>query len=58
MGDRLLRGTFPESNLRFAACQAAELCSEAIERHRGEWVSGWLLAEALTCSTLCTSLRG
>lgn len=52
MSDRLLRGTFPRSNLRFAVCQTAELCSEGIGRLDTDWIAGRLLSEALTCATL------
>jgi molecular chaperone Hsp33 len=52
MSDRLIRGAFPESSVRFAACETAELCSEGIERLQPDWISGWLLSEALTCATL------
>ncbi len=52
MNDRLIRGHLPQSNFRFALCQSAGLCSEALGRHQADWVSGWLLSEALTCATL------
>ena len=52
MNDRLIRGVFPEENIRFAACQAATLCNVAVSSHQADWVSGWLLSEALTCATL------
>jgi len=52
MPDLLIRGTFPEHNFRFSACQTAELCSEGIRRHQADWLSAWLLAEALTCAAL------
>ncbi|MCH8076239.1 MAG: Hsp33 family molecular chaperone HslO [SAR324 cluster bacterium] len=51
-GDRLLRGHLPGKNLRFAVCQCAALCSEAIGRHRADWIAGRLLGEALTCGVL------
>lgn len=52
MNDRLLRGHLPGKNLRFAVCQCATLCGEAIRRHQADWISGWLLAEALVCGVL------
>ena len=52
MSDRLVRGTFPGSNLRFAFCETARLCSEGIQRLNSDWISSWLLSEALTCATL------
>ena len=52
MSDRLLRGHLPGKNLRFALCQSAALCEEAIRRHRTDWISGWLLGEALACGVL------
>jgi molecular chaperone Hsp33 len=52
MSDRLIRGTFPQHQIRFAACQTAALCSDAIRRHQADWLSGWLLSEALTCAAL------
>jgi molecular chaperone Hsp33 len=52
MTDWLIRGTFPRHNYRFAVCQAAGLCEEAIQRHKADWLSGWLLSEALTCAAL------
>lgn len=52
MTDRLIRGTFPQHNFRFAVCQTAALCEEAIRRHHADWLSGWLLSEALTCAAL------
>ncbi len=52
MTDRLIRGTFPQHNFRFAVCQTATLCEEAIHRHKADWLSGWLLSEALTCAAL------
>lgn len=54
MNDRMLRGTFPQANLRFAVCQTAGLCGEAIRRHQADWLSGWLLSEALTCAALAS----
>lgn len=50
--DRLLRGHLPEQNLRFAVCQGAGFCGEAIRRHQADWISGWLLSEALACAAL------
>lgn len=52
MNDRLLRGTFPGLGIRFAVCQTARLCSEGIFRLKSDWISSWLLSEALTCATL------
>ena len=52
MSDRLLRGTFPNNNIRFAVCQTAQLCSDGIHRLKSDWISSWLLSEALTCATL------
>ncbi|MCZ6472439.1 MAG: Hsp33 family molecular chaperone HslO [SAR324 cluster bacterium] len=52
MRDRLLRGTFPSSNLRFAVCETRELCSEGLARLKSDWIAGWLLSEALTCAAL------
>lgn len=52
ISDRLLRGHLPGKNLRFAVCQCAALCDEAIRRHRADWISGWLLGEALACGAL------
>lgn len=52
MTDRLLRGTYPDSNLRFAVCETGGLCSEGIARLNSDWITGWLLSEALTCATL------
>lgn len=52
MGDTLIRGIFPETGMRFAYCQAAELCNEGMGRHQADLVSGWLLSEALVCATL------
>lgn len=59
MSDRMLRGMYPQANLRFAVCQTASLCGEAIRRHQADWLSGWLLSEALTCAALASvSLKG
>lgn len=59
MSDRMLRGTYPQANMRFAVCQTAALCGEAIRRHQADWLSGWLLSEALTCAALSSvALRG
>lgn len=52
MSDRLLRGQLPGKDLRFAVCQCADLCGEAIGRHQADWISGWVLGEALTCGVL------
>lgn len=54
MSDRLIRGVFPRQNVRFAVCQAAGLCEEAIRRHQADSISGWLLSEALTCAALAS----
>ena len=59
MSDRILRGTYPQLQMRFAVCQTAALCGEAIRRHQADWLSGWLLSEALTCATLSSvALKG
>lgn len=59
MSDRMLRGMYPQANMRFAVCQTATLCGEAIRRHQADWLSGWLLSEALTCATLASvALKG
>ena len=52
MSDQLIRGHFPEPGFRFAVCQAALTCTEAIRRHQADWLAGWLLSEALTCGIL------
>lgn len=52
MTDRLIRGLLPQCNFRFALCQGKALCNEALTRHRADWLSGWLLGEALVCATL------
>lgn len=52
MTDRLIQGIFPRHHFRFAVCQTAALCQEAIQRHKADWLSGWLLSEALTCAAL------
>lgn len=52
MSDHLVRGTFPKRNIRFAVCQTARLCTEGIHRLKSDWISSWLLSEALTCATL------
>lgn len=52
MTDRMIRGHFPALNIRFALCQAASLCSEAVRRHQADWISGWLLSEALASACL------
>ena len=52
MSDRLVRGTFPGSNVRFAICETARLCSEGVHRLNSDWISSWLLSEALTCAAL------
>ncbi len=52
MDDRLIRGFLPVSNIRFAICQTASLCSEAVRRHQADWMAAWLLSEALTASSL------
>jgi molecular chaperone Hsp33 len=59
MSDRMLRGTYPQAHMRFAVCQTATLCGEAIRRHQADWLSGWLLSEALTCAALSSiALKG
>jgi len=55
MTDQLLRGEFPESQIRFAFCEGAELCSEAVTRHQSDRISGWLLSEALLCAALLST---
>lgn len=52
MNDRLIRGFLPVSNIRFAICQAATLCTDAVRRHQADWMAAWLLSEALTASSL------
>ena len=52
MTDILLRGMLPEVKIRFAVCQAADVCGEALRRHNTDALSGWLLSEALTCAVL------
>ncbi|MDH4249213.1 MAG: Hsp33 family molecular chaperone HslO, partial [Deltaproteobacteria bacterium] len=52
MSDILLRGLIPEGNIRFAVCQASDVCGEAFRRHKPDALSGWLLSEALTCAVL------
>jgi molecular chaperone Hsp33 len=52
MTDRLIRGYFPAHDIRFALCQAADLCSEAVGRHQADWMAAWLLSEALVSATL------
>ncbi len=51
MSDRLLRGLLPRHDFRFSLCQCAALCNEGLARHRADWLSGWLLAEALVCAS-------
>ena len=59
MSDWLTRGIFPRRNIRFAVCQTAGLCAEAIARHGADWLSGWLLSEALTSGCLLSvTLKG
>jgi molecular chaperone Hsp33 len=52
MSDRLIRGFFTGQDIRFAVCQAADLCSEGVQRHQPDPLAAWLLSEALTCATL------
>lgn len=52
MSDRLIRGQFPAHGMRFAICQMADTCNEAVQRHQADRLSGWLLSEALTCAAL------
>ncbi len=52
MGDRLIRGHFPDLAVRFAVCQTAGLCSDAARRHQADPLAAWLLSEALTCAAL------
>ncbi len=52
MSDRLIRGYFPEPGIRFAVCQVAATCTDAVQRHGADWLAAWLLSEALTCATL------
>lgn len=55
MNDVLIRGVFPESSIRFAVCSADGLCSHAVHIHGADRLSGWLLSEALVCSTLLST---
>jgi molecular chaperone Hsp33 len=55
MTDQLLRGVFAESQIRFAYCDGAALCTEAATRHQSDRISGWLLSEALVCATLLST---
>lgn len=58
MSDQLVRGAFPESQIRFAYCSSAGLCTEGVMRHHSDFLSGWLLSEALVCATLlATTLK-
>jgi molecular chaperone Hsp33 len=52
MSDRLIRGHYPAHGIRFAVCQVAGTCTEAVQRHQADWLAGWLLSEALTCAVL------
>lgn len=52
MTDRLIRGIFPGHDIRFAVCDAAVLAGEAARRHQADWMSAFLLSEALTCACL------
>ncbi|MDH4224422.1 MAG: Hsp33 family molecular chaperone HslO [Deltaproteobacteria bacterium] len=56
MTDTLLRGIFPKSSIRFSITQAAGVCSEGIRMHGSDFVSGWLLGEALTTAVLLSTL--
>ena len=55
MSDSLVRGAFPESQIRFAYCRSTALCTEGVTRHHSDWISGWLLSEALVCATLLST---
>ncbi|MCH8882769.1 MAG: Hsp33 family molecular chaperone HslO [SAR324 cluster bacterium] len=55
MSDVLLRGTYPDHSIRFAVCRSTALCGEGIVRHKSDWVSGWLLSEALVCAVLLSA---
>src|SRR3972149_936896 len=55
MSDQLVRGAFPDSRIRFAICHSAALCTEGVTRHHSDWISGWLLSEALVCATLLSA---
>jgi molecular chaperone Hsp33 len=58
MSDQLVRGAFPESNIRFAYSNSAVLCTEGVTRHHADYLSAWLLSEALVCATLlATTLK-
>jgi len=52
MSDRLIRGYLPEHGVRFAVCQVAATCTDAVQRHHADWLAAWLLSEALACATL------
>lgn len=52
MSDRLIRGLLAEQSVRFVLCEASGLCSEGVQRHQADAISGWLLSEALTCAVL------
>lgn len=52
MTDHLIRGIYPQHNLRFAYARTTRLCTEGIGLHQCDYVSGWLLGEALLCSVL------
>lgn len=59
MSDRLVRGVFPDHNIRFAASYAPAMCGEAVTRHQSDWISGSLLCESLMCAALLsTTLKG
>lgn len=59
MTDRLVRGLFPDEDIRFAVCDAAGLCGDAARRHRADWMATYLLSEALTCACLLSvQLKG
>ncbi|MDH4120178.1 MAG: Hsp33 family molecular chaperone HslO [Deltaproteobacteria bacterium] len=55
MDDLLLRGLFPEHEVRFSLVQAPGLCSEAMGIHGSDAVSGWLLSEALVSAALLST---
>jgi len=58
MSDQLVRGAFPDHQIRFAYCSSAGICTEGVTRHRSDYLSGWLLSEALVCATLlATTLK-
>lgn len=59
MTDRMIRGTFPGSGIRFAVCRTGELCNEAVGRLNADPIAGSLLSQALTCAALLSiGLKG